>query len=101
MTRLEQRLMELRTKEAMGGGTDPMLVLLEAIVVEGKLHALDEQVAQLAGGRRHRGLILALDESPDLQTALEDYWQGIELEEHTTRLREIDDLLNLLLPEGA
>lgn len=97
MSAFNELLVKLRTQEAEGHGTDVRLVMLEAIVVEGRLHALDEFTADIAGGSR--GLWSALDgRSGVLLRTLARVWEGIDLQEHTTRLREVDDLLRLLVP---
>ena len=95
MSSFDDLLTELRTQEADGEGTDVRLVMLEAIVVEGRLHALDQHITALGG--RPPGLLRAVRQGDLVLPALESSWRCLDLEEHTTRLREVDDLLCLLL----
>jgi hypothetical protein len=96
---LQELLVDLRTREAQGRGTDVRLVLLETIVVEGRIHALDNFIATLAGDGGP-GLMRAMRADP-VMLKLADVWLGIDLEEQTMRLREVDDLLALLVPQEA
>lgn len=82
----EVLLSDLRTREAAGEGTDVRLVLLEAVQVQ-------EQIAQLTSS-----VFAAVTPEHCVLGRLTAAWEGIELEEHTTRLREVQDLLHLLLP---
>jgi hypothetical protein len=99
--RFRRRLSELRTAEARGDGTDVRLVLLEAMRVEGRIHQLDEWVAELANDGP-RGLISGLDDEdsgglPELKRA----WCGLDLQEATMRLRELEDLFRVLLEQSG
>lgn len=96
LTGLTEVLVDLRTQEAQGQGTDVRLVLLEAIVVDERLQALDEFIVRLAGGAP--GLSRGLCAGEAVIGQLAALWEGIELEEQTVRLRELSDLLTLLIP---
>lgn len=104
MTGGEQLRRDLRTREAQGDGTDVRLVLLEAAMVAGRLDVLDERLQRLDGRKGaysrddRKGLQLAL-RSPDYPVfdRLADEWAGYDLQEVTMRLREVDELLELLL----
>lgn len=96
-TRVDALLGELRTKEAYGHGTEARLVLLEAIQLEGCLHQLDEFVASLAGG--WPGLLRATRVPDPVMDRLEQEWAGLDLQECTMRMREVDELLRILLPD--
>lgn len=100
----EELRRDLRTQEADGGGTDVRLVLLEAAMVAGRMDVLDGWLQGLAGmkpnNRRdnRKGLQLALRPLdhpvfPQLAAA----WHGLDLQEVTMRLREVDELIELLL----
>lgn len=92
-------LRELRTQEATGMGTDVRLVLLEAVNVRHQVDVLDRYVIDLAGGPE--GLLRAMQENDPVLRVLAVKWEHVDLETQSLRLREIDDVIRLLGPEGA
>jgi hypothetical protein len=91
---------DLRTREARGDGTDVRLVLLELRDILDCLDALDTQIAGHTGGRLiadDGDLQAALGDGRDELAVLAREWCAFDLEEVTTRSREITDLLDLLL----
>jgi hypothetical protein len=86
---------ELRTREARGAGTDVRLVLIEAKTVRMCLSDLDrwlgERVDEL--GELHA----ALTNGSPVFDRLDAEWEGLDLQEVTVCMREITDLLGLLV----
>lgn len=86
----------LRTSEARGERTDVRLVLLEAATIGHRIAQLDREVARVGGGPP--GLARGAQEDDDeALNRLNLAWLGLDLQETTMALREMDNLLSLLL----
>lgn len=86
----------LRTQEAHDEGTDVRLVLLEALMLDGRLHELDNAIALYAGGNPP-GLLRAERADDEVLDRLAEAWKGFDLQEQTMTMRELDNLVGLLI----
>jgi hypothetical protein len=93
---------ELRTREARGEGTDVRLVLIEAATVRVGLRDLDRWLSEhIDGIAEPCELYAALTSGSPAFDRLGEQWHGLDLEEVTMRMREVHDLLGLLLYEAG
>ena len=70
-------------------------MLLEALVLDGRLHELDNAIALFAGGAP--GLLRAERADDVVHDRLREAWKGFDLQEQTMTMRELDGLVQLLI----
>lgn len=104
LSRIDELLGVLRTRQAQGEGTSVRLVVLEALTLERHLIRLDEYLNRLAGvppsplrgGPSLGAIATALGEQSIIDQLMHD-WEGLDLQACTLAMREAEDSLQLLL----